>query len=135
MTFNNTGNEEGLTSPLDTTGKGNESTTTRSSSVDRQTLPVEVTKVSDDVLTNFSHTKRVGNYLLGRTIGEGSFAKVKEGLHTFTGELVSRIQLSGSSFGAINRPRVVPQLHKTQINFQQFTTNDVRRNLVQLIRT
>lgn len=36
----------------------------------------------------FSHTKRVGGYLLGKTIGEGSFAKVKLGLHIVTGEKV-----------------------------------------------
>lgn len=42
------------------------------------------------VLDNFPHTKQVGAYLIGRTIGEGSFAKVKEGLHVLTGEKVSK---------------------------------------------
>ncbi|NXX93859.1 HUNK kinase, partial [Centropus bengalensis] len=32
-------------------------------------------------LRDFQHTKRVGNYLIGRKLGEGSFAKVREGLH------------------------------------------------------
>ncbi|XP_019728132.1 hormonally up-regulated neu tumor-associated kinase homolog [Hippocampus comes] len=41
-----------------------------------------------DVLKNFYHTKRVGNYLIGRKLGEGSFAKVREGLHALTGEKV-----------------------------------------------
>ncbi|NXV08521.1 HUNK kinase, partial [Cettia cetti] len=37
----------------------------------------------------FQHTKRVGNYLIGRKLGEGSFAKVREGLHVLTGEKVA----------------------------------------------
>lgn len=53
-----------------------------------QHLPLKVTEVSKDTIKNFPHTKRVGNYLLGRTLGEGSFAKVKEGLHVLTGEKV-----------------------------------------------
>uniref|UniRef100_A0A3B3QJR9 non-specific serine/threonine protein kinase n=1 Tax=Paramormyrops kingsleyae TaxID=1676925 RepID=A0A3B3QJR9_9TELE len=44
---------------------------------------------SGDVLRNFYHTKRVGNYLIGRKLGEGSFAKVREGLHALTGEKVA----------------------------------------------
>jgi hypothetical protein len=52
-------------------------------------LPNKVTEVPKEVLRNFPHSKRVGNYLLGRTLGEGSFAKVKEGMHTLTGEKVS----------------------------------------------
>ncbi|NWW94936.1 HUNK kinase, partial [Rhynochetos jubatus] len=32
---------------------------------------------------------RVGNYLIGRKLGEGSFAKVREGLHVLTGEKVA----------------------------------------------
>jgi len=54
----------------------------------RSMLPAAVTHVPDELLKSFPHTKRVGNYLLGRTIGEGSFAKVKEGLHVVTGEQV-----------------------------------------------
>ncbi|XP_041900900.1 hormonally up-regulated neu tumor-associated kinase-like [Corvus kubaryi] len=41
-------------------------------------------------LRDFQHTKRVGNYLIGRKLGEGSFAKVREGLHVLTGEKVPR---------------------------------------------
>ena len=51
-------------------------------------LPKEVTNVPGEVLEKYPHTKRVGNYLLGKTLGEGSFAKVREGLHTVTGEKV-----------------------------------------------
>jgi len=54
----------------------------------RSMLPSAVTHIPDELLRNFPHTKRVGNYLLGRTIGEGSFAKVKEGLQVVTGEQV-----------------------------------------------
>ena len=51
-------------------------------------LPREVTTVPNELLEKYPHTKRVGNYLLGKTLGEGSFAKVREGLHTITGEKV-----------------------------------------------
>ena len=64
-----------------------------SESVPVQFLPAQVTEVPKEVLKGFPHTKRVGNYLLGRTLGEGSFAKVKEGLHTLTGEKVRGRQL------------------------------------------
>lgn len=33
--------------------------------------------------------KVVGNYNLGKTIGEGTFGMVKLGTHTLTGELVA----------------------------------------------
>ncbi|XP_077596898.1 hormonally up-regulated neu tumor-associated kinase homolog [Stigmatopora nigra] len=55
-------------------------------------LPTTVTLCSSpaaDILKNFYHTKRVGNYLIGRKLGEGSFAKVREGLHALTGEKVA----------------------------------------------
>lgn len=42
----------------------------------------------DDKLTNFNHRKRVADYLIGRGLGEGSFAKVHVGLQTITGEEV-----------------------------------------------
>nr|XP_060626419.1 hormonally up-regulated neu tumor-associated kinase [Anolis sagrei ordinatus] len=44
---------------------------------------------SRERLREFPHTKRVGNYLIGRKLGEGSFAKVREGLHVVTGEKVA----------------------------------------------
>ena len=33
--------------------------------------------------------KRVGNYIIGKTIGEGSFSKVKLGTHLLTNERVA----------------------------------------------
>ncbi|XP_072912550.1 uncharacterized protein [Hemitrygon akajei] len=42
-----------------------------------------------DPAKRFSHTKRVGNYLVGKMINKGSFAKVMEGLHIPTGEKVA----------------------------------------------
>lgn len=50
--------------------------------------PVSLCSPAADILKNFYHTKRVGNYLIGRKLGEGSFAKVREGLHALTGEKV-----------------------------------------------
>ncbi|XP_045196682.2 hormonally up-regulated neu tumor-associated kinase homolog isoform X2 [Mercenaria mercenaria] len=52
-------------------------------------LPPKVIDVPKDILRNFPHSKKVGNYLLGNTLGEGSFAKVKEALHIPTGERVA----------------------------------------------
>lgn len=43
---------------------------------------------SRERIREFQHTKRVGSYLIGRKLGEGSFAKVREGLHVVTGEKV-----------------------------------------------
>ena len=51
-------------------------------------LPLKVTEVPRDAIRGFHHTKKVGNFLLGRNLGEGSFAKVKEALHIPTGEKV-----------------------------------------------
>ncbi|XP_040038488.1 hormonally up-regulated neu tumor-associated kinase homolog A [Gasterosteus aculeatus] len=52
-------------------------------------LPASMYSPAADILKNFYHTKRVGNYLIGRKLGEGSFAKVREGLHAMTGEKVA----------------------------------------------
>jgi Neu-associated kinase len=54
-----------------------------------EALPPGVTNISRNELSQFVHTKRVGPYLLGRTLGEGAFAKVKEALHITTGEKVA----------------------------------------------
>ena len=51
-------------------------------------LPEEVSNVAKGELDYFSQRQRVGSYLLGKTIGQGSFAKVKEGMHVSTGEKV-----------------------------------------------
>ena len=56
-------------------------------------LPPAVANVPKEDVRSFLHHKRVGNYLLGRTLGEGSFAKVKEGLHSLTGEKVTHITM------------------------------------------
>ncbi|KAJ8315381.1 hypothetical protein KUTeg_007531 [Tegillarca granosa] len=52
-------------------------------------LPPKVVEVARETIRNFRHSKKVGNYLLGSTIGEGSFAKVREALHIPTGEKVA----------------------------------------------
>ncbi|XP_071221062.1 hormonally up-regulated neu tumor-associated kinase homolog A-like [Salvelinus alpinus] len=52
-------------------------------------VPASLSSPAVDILRNFYHTKRVGNYLIGRKLGEGSFAKVREGLHAMTGEKVA----------------------------------------------
>ncbi|KAK1344379.1 hypothetical protein QTO34_014946 [Cnephaeus nilssonii] len=53
-------------------------------------LPAWVSGVPRERLRDFQHHKRVGPYLVGsRKLGEGSFAKVREGLHVLTGEKVA----------------------------------------------
>lgn len=52
------------------------------------TLPRDVFTVSKRELEQFKQGRRVGCYLLGKTVGEGSFAKVKEAIHIVTGEEV-----------------------------------------------
>nr|XP_033803380.1 hormonally up-regulated neu tumor-associated kinase [Geotrypetes seraphini] len=52
-------------------------------------LPSRVSSVCRESIRSFQHNKRVGNYLIGRKLGEGSFAKVREGLHVLTGEKVA----------------------------------------------
>ena len=34
-------------------------------------------------------SKKIGHYILGKSIGEGTFGKVKQGMHTLTGEKVA----------------------------------------------
>ncbi|XP_061482240.1 uncharacterized protein LOC133384349 [Rhineura floridana] len=52
-------------------------------------IPVCFSKMSQEPRKNFPHTKQVGNYLVGKMINKGSFAKVMEGLHIPTGEKVA----------------------------------------------
>lgn len=52
-------------------------------------LPEAVCEVAKGELQKYMKCKRVGNYLLGKTIGEGSFARVKQGFHVLTGEKVA----------------------------------------------
>lgn len=54
-------------------------------------LPKIVCTVKKQELEPFSSGKRVGSYLIGRTIGQGSFAKVKEAMHVSTGEKVRAV--------------------------------------------
>ena len=55
-------------------------------------LPFEVRFVSHYDLAPFQRGRKVGYYLLGKVIGEGSFAKVREGVHILTGEKVRRLE-------------------------------------------
>lgn len=40
-------------------------------------------------LLNNSQSERIGNYIIGKTLGEGAFAKVKAGVHAITGTNVA----------------------------------------------
>ena len=60
---------------------------------DNIVIPSNFLISTKEIIARFPHNKRVGNYLLGRKLGEGSFAKVKEGLHTLTGKKVRKISI------------------------------------------
>ena len=51
-------------------------------------LPPAVAIVPKEHIRDYAHGKTVNNYLIGNVLGEGSFAKVKEALHTLVGEKV-----------------------------------------------
>ncbi|CAC5396841.1 CBL-interacting protein kinase 23,CBL-interacting serine/threonine-protein kinase 24,CBL-interacting protein kinase 31,Probable serine/threonine-protein kinase DDB_G0277165,SNF1-related protein kinase catalytic subunit alpha KIN12,Probable serine/threonine-protein kinase MARK-C,CBL-interacting serine/threonine-protein kinase 26,Serine/threonine-protein kinase BRSK2,Hormonally up-regulated neu tumor-associated kinase homolog B,Sucrose non-fermenting protein kinase 1,Hormonally up-regulated neu tumor-associa len=46
-------------------------------------------KVTDENFVPTDKKKKVGSYILGRTIGEGSFAKVRQGFHIIAKEKVA----------------------------------------------
>ena len=57
-------------------------------------LPPAVAAVPVEHIRGYVHSKRVNNYLVGSTLGEGSFAKVKEGFHVLVGEKVRNEAIS-----------------------------------------
>lgn len=57
-------------------------------------LPPAVAAVPADHIRGYVHSKRVNSYLVGSTLGEGSFAKVKEGFHVLVGEKVWNTAIS-----------------------------------------
>ena len=61
----------------------------------------------DNKEENDIRKKKVGNYLLGKTLGEGSFAKVREGLH-----IISREKVRSMTF-IFHSPQCVSLLHVT----------------------
>ncbi|XP_051469640.1 hormonally up-regulated neu tumor-associated kinase-like [Apus apus] len=52
-------------------------------------IPACFNKMPQETGKTFPHSKQVGNYLVGKMINKGSFAKVMEGLHIPTGEKVA----------------------------------------------
>ena len=57
-------------------------------------LPPAVAAVPVEHIRGYVHSKKVNNYLIGSTLGEGSFAKVKEGFHVLVGEKVRNEAIS-----------------------------------------
>ena len=51
-------------------------------------LPPAVGNVPADDIRGYAHSKKVYNYFVGATLGEGSFAKVKEAFNVLVGEKV-----------------------------------------------
>ena len=47
---------------------------------------------------NFEQGKVIGNYILGKTIGKGTFGKVKVGTHIQSGEMVALKILNKTKF-------------------------------------
>ena len=85
-TFGQSFNAGQRTSPLRSTGIEAEAASTEISFISK--LPAAVASVSLEDKKSYVHSKRVTNYLVGNTLGEGSFAKVKEGFHLLVGEKV-----------------------------------------------
>ncbi|KAI6650346.1 MAP/microtubule affinity-regulating kinase 3-like [Oopsacas minuta] len=52
-------------------------------------LPAAVTKQNSTDIIRYKHTKRVGSFLIGKLLGTGSFAKVREGMHIHTSERIA----------------------------------------------
>lgn len=51
-------------------------------------LPPAVATVPKEDVRGYLHSKKVNHYFVGATLGEGSFAKVKEAFHFLVGEKV-----------------------------------------------
>lgn len=51
-------------------------------------LPPAVANVPTEHIRGYVHNKKVNHYLVGSSLGEGSFAKVKEAFHILVGEKV-----------------------------------------------
>lgn len=66
-------------------------------------LPPAVATVPKEDWKSYLHSKKVNNYLIGNTLGEGSFAKVKEAFHTLVGEKVSCKVLDNEIERAVNK--------------------------------
>ena len=64
-------------------------------------LPPAVANVPHEDTRAYLHSKMVDKYLVGNTLGEGSFAKVKEGFHSLVGEKVSE-RGGGGGAGVVN---------------------------------
>lgn len=56
--------------------------------------------------------KKIGNYILGKTIGEGTFGKVKLATHTLTGEKVAiKILVKEKIIDVADVERVSREIH------------------------
>ena len=62
-------------------------------------LPPAVAAVPADHIRGYVHSKRVNSYLVGSTLGEGSFAKVKEGFHVLVGEKARKCSCTNYVYG------------------------------------
>ncbi|XP_075958163.1 hormonally up-regulated neu tumor-associated kinase homolog A [Anarhichas minor] len=92
---------------------------TSNSAGNDSTIPASLSSPAADILKNFYHTKRVGNYLIGRKLGEGSFAKVRE---AFSEKVI--------------RPVAVKVIDKRKAKKDSYVTKNLRRegHIQQMIR-
>jgi hypothetical protein len=54
----------------------------------KSNIPPAVANVPIEHIRGYVHNKKVNHYLVGSSLGEGSFAKVKEAFHVLIGEKV-----------------------------------------------
>ena len=57
----------------------------------KSSLPPAVANVPPEHTRGYIHSKKVNYYMVGNTLGEGSFAKVKEAFHSLVGEKVRKM--------------------------------------------
>lgn len=74
--------------PVKQVGRSSSSATMASTIEYVSKLPPAVANVPKEHIRDYTHGKTVNSYLIGNLLGEGSFAKVKEALHTLVGEKV-----------------------------------------------
>ena len=70
-------------------------------------LPPAVANVPKDDIRGYVHSKRVNSYLVGSTLGEGSFAKVKEAFHVLVGEKVGVLMGERVGLGCCSSSEII----------------------------
>ena len=68
-------------------------TNTNNNSNNNPTRIIDNNNLNVNSNDNGEKKKKVGNYIISKTIGEGSFAKVRLGYHLITQQMVSKFKI------------------------------------------